>query len=390
MTYPYDVSTEQDESTTGLGLAARIAAPAATVRPNEAGIAASLHAEAVEESPSPRLVIRGESSWKEIITEGGERYALVMQGKHLKVIELPQPLPEGVGSAALVDYLNCTFPFGGESSLAELFGGLFQVLGRSFAPATNRNRGLHGYQHSFSLGQTSAQFAYGGNGGTGFLSLPGATCHQIPDWPRLVSYLRDDPHARITRFDGAVDDYKGIHSVDSAVEMYRQGLFNAGGRKPLISQMGNWLEPDGTGRTFYLGKRESGKMLRIYEKGMQLGIPWHPWVRWELELHNTDRVIPWDAVLEPGKYVAGAYPKALSWISEEQSRIRTLRRTAKIGYDTLTHWASVAYGKHIDVMMAVEGSAEKVIERLRREGFPTRLDLPPLPGYGKVYPSCDR
>ena len=119
---------------------------------------------------------------------------------------------------------------------------------------------------------------------------------------------------------------------------------------------------------------------------MQLGIAFHPWVRWECQLGHTDRIIPWEAVLEPGKYLAGCYPKALGWVSEEQSRIRILKKTATLGYEGLTHWASVAYGKHIDLMMKVEGSAEKVIEKLRREGLPSRLDLPALPGYGKVLP----
>jgi len=76
----------------------------------------------------------------------------------------------------------------------------------------------------------------------------------------------------------------------------------------------------------------------------------------------------------------------MGWISEEQSRIRTLQKTAEIGYDSLTYWASVAYGKHINVMMEVEGSAEKVVEKLRRSGLPSRLDLPTLPGYGNVLP----
>lgn len=163
------------------------------------------------------------------------------------------------------------------------------------------------------------------------------------------------------------------------MERYKQGLFNAGGRPPRVNQQGNWIEPDGRGRTFYVGARESGKLIRIYEKGMQLGISWHPWVRWEVELHNEDRVIPWEAVLEPGKFVAGAYPKALEWVCDEQSRIKTLRHTATLSYESLTHSASVAYGRLLNVMLDVEGSAEDVLARLVRPGVPARLDLPPLP-----------
>jgi len=153
-----------------------------------------------------------------------------------------------------------------------------------------------------------------------------------------------------------------------------------------MDQRGNWIEPDGRGRTLYIGSSDNGKLTRIYEKGMQLGIPYHPWVRWETQLGNRDREIPWNAVLEPGKYLAGCYPKAMGWISKEQSRIRTLQKTADIGYTSLNHWASVAYGKHINVMMQKEGSAEKVVEILRRAGSPARLTLPEIPNYGRVVP----
>lgn len=59
MEYPFSTSTGFEVNTTGLGLAARIAAPAANVQPNEAGTAVVQTAMAVEEAPSPRLVIRG-------------------------------------------------------------------------------------------------------------------------------------------------------------------------------------------------------------------------------------------------------------------------------------------------------------------------------------------
>lgn len=295
----------------------------------------------------------------------------------------------GVAKAALVDFLNSSFPFAGRSALPAFFNQLFSVVGSDFAPAIDRHRKFYLYEHSFALGNTKAVFAYGGNNGTAVLSFSGEDCHRIPDWYKLVEFLRDHLGGRITRLDCAVDDFEGVHTVDHAVEMYQANLFNAGGRQPRVRQAGNWIAPDGTGRTLYVGNRKNGKIARIYEKGMQLGIPWHPWVRWEVEWQNTRRIVPWEAIFEPGKYVAGAYPKALGWVSEEQSRIRTLTHTAKIGYAALTHYASEAFGKHIDLMLKVEGSAEKVVEKLRRDGLPSRLDLPSIPGYGKVYQPCE-
>ena len=97
-----------------------------------------------------------------------------------------------------------------------------------------------------------------------------------------------------------------------------------------------------------------------------------PWVRWELELHNRDRIIPWDVILEPGKYLAAAYA-CMGWVSEIQERIRTTRQTATLSYQHLTYYARQAYGPLINVMLEVEGSAEKVIEQLIRSGSPARL-----------------
>ncbi len=333
----------------------------------------------------PRLVIRGERLESQTNPSNGERYQLVSKGSHTHLVAHPLPKVDGVAFAAITDYLNCTFPFH-SSRLPDFFPQLFACLGEKFAPAKDRKRGLHGYTNSFTLGATSAFFAYGGQSGTGFLTIPGEACHMIPDWVALTVFLRDSLQGRITRWDGAVDDFEGGHPVDYAVKLYQEGKFTAGGNEPSCSQNGNWIKPDGKGRTLYIGKRENGKMLRVYEKGMQLGAAWHPWVRWEVEMHNVDRVIPWEVLLEPGKYVAGAYPNALNWVQEEMQRIRTLQKTATLSYEHLAHYASVAYGKLINVMLQVEGSPEKVLKKLSRSGLPSRLDLPPLPGIGKVMP----
>lgn len=353
-------------------------APAPLNQPNEGGTATPQTSSILESANAPRLVTRGESlETHEVKNEEGESFVIVIKNGRPKLISIPQPLIDGNPSAAIVDYLNCTFQFNSQYPLNDFFHQLLNILGAAFAPAVDRGIGKYGYKHSFTLGNSKALFAYGGNGGTGFLSFSGEACHQIKDWKLLVNYLENTLKARITRWDGAYDDFEGVKSVNVALEMYQSGLFTNGGRKPLMDQRGNWIEPDGRGRTLYIGSSDNGKLTRIYEKGMQLGIPYHPWVRWETQLGNRDRDIPWEAVLEPGKYLAGCYPNAMGWISAEQSRIKTLQKTAQIGYQALTHWGSVAYGKHINAMMQREGEdAVRVIEMLRRGGFPSRLNLP--------------
>ncbi|MGH8737563.1 MAG: replication initiation factor domain-containing protein [Burkholderiales bacterium] len=244
----------------------------------------------------------------------------------------------------------------------------------AFGTMQDRGRGLHGYERSFAFERGKVLFALGGNRHTAFLSIPGDGCSLVPDWPELVGLLRDRLSARLTRLDCASDDLEGLHPVNEMVERYRLGEFNAGGRNPSCKQMGNWLFSDGTGRTLYVGERRNGKLYRAYEKGKQLGDAASNWVRHEVQFSNRDRVIPWEAVLEPGRYLAGAYP-ALRWVAEDASRIATLRRTDAISYKRLVHHASVAYGPLLNVMRDREGSDEAVLRKLTRPGAPRRLAL---------------
>ena len=255
---------------------------------------------------------------------------------------------------------------------------VWDALPRQFRPLLDRRKGLHGYTQSFALGESGAMFACGAQSGTGLLSFPGAACQCIEDWAALRGVLSSLPRARITRWDGAVDDYLGQHSVDDAVRLWAAGAFGSGGNQPKPNQHGNWLQPHGAGRTLEVGRRANGKMIRIYEKGMQLGVPWHPWVRWELELHNIDRVIPWEVLTNPGGFFVGGYPKALAWVNEPICRIETVRRTMCATYDSLMASAQQSYGQLLNVALEVEGSEEAAFRALVRGGIPKRLRHPAL------------
>lgn len=328
------------------------------------------------QAETPRLVTRGESS--EQISDSGERWELQSNGRRAKLVAIPLPRADGHPFAALTDYLNITFPFDRcGSSVGRFFGLLRGYLGDVLGGLTDRGRGLHGYESSFAFDKGGALFAHGGQAGTAFISLPGEACALIPDWQDVIALFGGVLKGRITRWDGAVDDFEGQYTVDQAVTWYKTGRFTAGGNKPACSQSGNWIEPDGKGRTFYVGSRENGKLMRVYEKGKQLRDPKSPWVRWELELHNRDREIPFAVLLEPGRYVAGSY-RCMRWVREEARRIRTIQRTGEIGYAHLLHYARLAYGRLINVALEAEGSPEAVIEKIRRDGTPARLDLPGL------------
>lgn len=320
----------------------------------------------------------GGKLWTYTDQETGECFLLCPTKKDSPEVSLVSFRSESTSPyAAITDYLNCTFRFNPEhESLEKLFQELFGLLGPKFAPALDRQRRFNFYGRSFSLGETGAILGIGGQAGTVLVSIPGEACSLIQNWKSVVSYFETYRHARITRWDGAVDDFEGQHTVDICAELYLANQFNSGGNKPRADQKGNWLIPDGNGRTFNVGRRENGKMLRVYEKGMQLGWQWHPWVRWEIELHNTDRVVPWDVLLNPGQYFVGAYPKALGWAQSEMCRIKTVQRQQTVSYEHLIGCASAAYGPLINVMLEVESNQDAVIQKLIRPGIPKRLRHP--------------
>jgi phage replication initiation protein len=253
------------------------------------------------------------------------------------------------------------------------------VLGRKFAPAVERPFGLNNYERSYELGEgLKAFFCFGGKHqrGTAHLSLSGKACAVVADWPALVALGRDELRGRITRWDGAVDDYAGLHPVEDAIQLHEEGKFSSGGRPPKMKEHGAWKTPDGTGRSVVIGNRKNGKRLSVYEKGMELGCPWHPWVRWELLLGNKGRVIPWEVLLEPGRFVVGSYPKALYWVQEEMTRIRTLQKQTQISYEAAVEQARRQFGPTLNLVVQVTGSAEKAVELLRRDGVPRRVQHP--------------
>ena len=281
--------------------------------------------------------------------------------------------------AAITDYLTVTFPFPlGEAGVHPFFVGLCGVIGIRLGMLRERRGGMLGFKRSYAFERHGAVFAFGGQNGKAMLSLPGEACNVVEDWRALASFLKDGLQARITRWDGAVDDYHGQRTVNDAARWYLADGFTSGGNRPAPRQEGNWLTPDTNGRTFYVGKRTNGKLMRVYEKGKQLGQPDSPWVRFELELHNRDREIPFDVLLRPGHYVAGSYP-CMRWVRDEAFRIRTIQNQKRIVYKTAVYWASMAFGRLVNTMEQVEGDAEAVLDMLRRPGTPPRLDLPDVP-----------
>jgi len=114
-------------------------------------------------------------------------------------------------------------------------------------------------------------------------------------------------------------------------------------------------------------------MCRVYEKGKQLGDPQSKWVRAEVEMHGKDRVIPWDALTDPVRYLAGSYPY-FALLSLEAERIRTIRRGTEISIGAVAAWMRNAAGKSVNVLLEhFEGDPAALVNAVRRDGVPKRL-----------------
>lgn len=306
---------------------------------------------------------------------------------------MTQPLPEGKEKdAAIIDTLtftvredDCDFLIGiTDEDIAIIFGmKLSNLIGITVDSTKNgqrKNNYLQNYTLIYANGETGKNLGFlgvGGNHGTVCIHLTGEACNAISKkgFERLYEFFTQT-NAKITRVDLAYDDYEGERNIETAIDYWQKGLFKNGGRPPKMSQVGNFIQPDGSGRTIYIGSRQSGKMARIYEKGKQLGDVTSDWVRWEVEIKSEKRKIPHDIIIRSGEYLAGMYP-ALGWIEEIQDVIETISKTVQINYVSLIASAKKAYGRLIYVMREMGNTAEQIIKQLERtDGLPSRLIMP--------------
>lgn len=301
--------------------------------------------------PSPRAVTRGESPQTQI------------EAPRAKVDWLNATFPEPIMSVeGLIGFLKCCF--GDRPTTAKLEGGLFGFNER--------------WKISVYLGGVMVEVgsvAKGGEAQKGrwLLQLTGKGCGMVTDWSSLRELL-EGFNAKITRIDLAVDFLDGAHTVDDAVDMVDNDEFTSNGRRPSTSVAGDWLDQV-HGRTLYVGKAANGKMLRVYEKGKQLGDLSSDWVRFEVQLGNRDRVIPFDTLTEPDRFFAGAYPALASLLEVAAEAIDTTQTEALITLAHLLYHSRRCYGKAWNMAFDMARVTDtNLVDEMRVIGIPRRLD----------------
>lgn len=223
------------------------------------------------------------------------------------------------------------------------------------------------YKEHYVLGDNMGLVCIGGQRNTILVMLSGSGCTFAKEgWEkRLYNFLNVAKRPKLTRIDLAHDDFEGKHTnVDWANLQDSIGGFQCSNRPPNVEHKGNWKRPNGRGRSIYVGSRESGKMLRGYEKGKHEGDSDSLWTRLEVEFKNSDRVLPFDMLLAPSDYMIGAYP-CLCILDEHRQpqRIETASRTAQININSGIQNIQDQYGKYINVLRQIY-SADEIVSML--------------------------
>lgn len=349
-------------------------------RAEEAKAAAAAQAVAAASAPSTNRGGKSDSLSETLI-------AARLELEDGQIVEIPARRTWG-GSSAFIDWVNFTadekdYWFGmsclsDEECIDRVSVKCQEIFG--FGITRQRDTGANFYKRSYVLGDGYGMVCHGGQRSTVLVLLSGEGCAAAKHgWEqRLYHFLtvQCGNRAKLTRVDCAHDDYDGsTYSVDRADADFDSGKFNCGGRMPNHEYRGNWKRPNGKGRTVYVGNRANGKFCRVYEKGRQLGDKNSEWVRIEVEFKAIDRQIPYEILLEPGQYLAAAYP-AFNWISEHQERILTTQKKTEITYAAMLDFAKRQMGAIVNVIATIEGSAERAIEAIRRDAIPGRMKVP--------------
>lgn len=313
---------------------------------------------------------------------------LVLDGGVVKMVPVRIPAKN---QTSIVDQVSFTFHISTlqklgcdvvQSHEADIFR-ISQLLEEIFGYGitTQREQGTNFYHRSFHIGEHYGQVGIGGQKDTVLIHLYGlGALKALNGWEsRLHDFLSNVAiRPKITRIDLACDDYSGSQfNVDWGLAQYHVGGFTWSGAAPNIEQVGNWIAPTGKGRTLTIGSRNSGKFLRIYEKGKKEGCSGSLWARFEVEIKSRDRVIPFDALLYPSDYLAGSYPCANS-LNSVSERIKTEKKTAEFNLQDSIENTKRQFGKHLRFLRNFCENAEDAMDLVMADdisAMPKRLKL---------------
>ena len=188
-------------------------------------------------------------------------------------------------------------------------------------------RGILGFQQACSINvgdMPLGRMDFGGASQREWVrvDIGGKGCEWLQDWSEMRR-VEEMESAQLRRLDIALTTWEGQITHDMVVQAHAAGRFTIR-RPPELRQITS-SDPR-AGRTCYIGKRDSDKFMRCYEKGFEMAAKYAARVpgevmriddkavediyRCEVEFKATGTDIPWEVIERRDQYFAGAYPFA--------------------------------------------------------------------------------
>lgn len=305
-------------------------------------------------------------------------HAVTANGKLLEI-----PLRKGKHDSAFIDALTFTI----RKTTIDLLKGICfkdteyiaaysEILKEIFGFGITEKRegkGRYFYQSFYRLGIKEAEYGtvhIGGQNETILVELTGTACQAAKaGWEiRLYDFLKQAVRPQITRIDCAHDFFDGEYTPEKAMLHHDKGLFDRGNKRPKSECIGTaWRLEDYSGKTFYIGRRGSSKLVRVYEKGRQLGDPNSAWVRFEIEFRAKDCVIPLEILTAPGEFLTGAYPVGEQIFDTPSQRIEATQKKADTTFDDKLKHTKNQVGRLVRLLKELQWSDEEIVAALIAE-----------------------
>lgn len=232
---------------------------------------------------------------------------------------------------------------------------------------------------------TLGRIDYAGESQRGWVrvNLTGEGCSFVYDWKAAQGLMDTLQEGEIKRLDIALTTFKGETGHDLVIAAHGRNEFCSGGRQPHYHLMGGGSDPR-AGRTIYIGSRKgSDKMLRCYEKGLEMltkipeamrrtvthidGAAVEKIYRVELELKANEKYIPWCAIMRRDDVFASAYPFCAALLPGVSEFVMQKLPDFKpiMALETSLDHCRRAYGPILRAaLLAHGGNREKVFSRI--------------------------
>lgn len=167
------------------------------------------------------------------------------------------------------------------------------MLGSLGEKAKRMEKGMHGY-NTHHVTAAGVKILSDGNADMGVhVIISGQTCQRLSEVQAFVKNVLDE-FGKFTRVDLAVDEYTGKLPLVKMIKKCKKGECSSCLRSWSVIESGLISDGSSTGRTLYLGSRESDVMARAYDKWLQLRSKGYPknllpksWIRFELEIKGA-------------------------------------------------------------------------------------------------------